>query len=687
MKKKDTPIINPYRKNSVEKYKNYPAEVVLKRVLKYAWKSKFLILTSLIILFVTTYIELYQPKLINSVLDDHLLGVQTTWAIDEDGDVSFNGNNYSKIKEEDITEKDEIISIVYLDGNYYMVDGAYDSSDVVSLDKDSNKLTLKDDSLIEATVLGKEELKAFYEPSVNPIARLLILYGILILVSIVLRYCYHVFFLTASMRLTLDIRKDAFSKLNRLPMKYFTSEPSGKVVTKITSDSEGIRGLYEVIFSILTAVISLVMVYIELFRVNWKLSLLTLLATPFILLWMTVYRRVNNKYHHRIREMNSIINASMAQYVDGMPIIQQFNKEEKMTNEYDGLLYANYQNKMKALKINSVFGGELLLVIQNALLALIIFYFGRQYLNASGIITAGALYLYVTYINKIFDPIREIFANLNALEDSFVASSRIFDFLDQEEDKYLGFDERPNFKGDIKFKDINFAYDEALVLKDVNIHVKSGEFIGLVGHTGSGKSTLMVLLQRFYDLKEGQILIDDVDFMEYTKQEVRSNIGYVLQEPALFSGTIKSNITFGIEASDSEVEKVLELIGAKKFVKDYPKGIHTELAYLGGNLSTGEKQLLSFARILLRNPSILILDEATANIDTETEILIQNALKVLAEGRTTFVVAHRLSTIRNADNIFVLDDGRVVESGTHDELYNLNGKYRAMYEAQYNKEK
>lgn len=687
MKKKDTPIINPYRKNSVEKYKNYPAEVVLKRVLKYAWKSKFLIISSLLILLLTTYIELYQPKLINSVLDDHLLGVQTTWVIDEDGEVSFDGNNYSKIKAEDITENDEIISIVYLDGNYYMVDGSCDSSDIVSLDKESNKLTLKDDSLIEATVLGKEELKAFYEPSVNPIARLLILYGILILISIVLRYCYHVFFLTASMRLTLDIRKDAFSKLNRLPMKYFTSEPSGKVVTKITSDSEGIRGLYEVIFSILTAVISLVMVYIELFKVNWKLSLLTLLATPFILLWMTVYRRVNNKYHHRIREMNSIINASMAQYVDGMPIIQQFNKEDKMTNEYDGLLYANYQNKMKALKINSVFGGELLLVIQNALLALIIFYFGRQYLNASGIITAGALYLYVTYINKIFDPIREIFANLNALEDSFVASSRIFDFLDQEEDKYLGFDERPNFKGDIKFKDINFAYDEALVLKDVNIHVKSGEFIGLVGHTGSGKSTLMVLLQRFYDLKEGKILIDDVDFMEYTKQEVRSNIGYVLQEPALFSGTIKSNITFGIDASDSEVEKVLELIGAKKFVKDYPKGIHTELAYLGGNLSTGEKQLLSFARILLRNPSILILDEATANIDTETEILIQNALKVLAEGRTTFVVAHRLSTIRNADNIFVLDDGRVVESGTHDELYNLNGKYRAMYEAQYNKEK
>jgi ATP-binding cassette subfamily B protein len=195
----------------------------------------------------------------------------------------------------------------------------------------------------------------------------------------------------------------------------------------------------------------------------------------------------------------------------------------------------------------------------------------------------------------------------------------------------------------------------------------------------------MVILQRCYELKEGKILIDDNDFMNYTKQEIRSNIGYVLQEPAIFSGTIKSNITFGIDATDEEVEKVLEMIGATKFVKDYPNGINTNLDYLGGNLSTGEKQLISFARILLRNPSIIILDEATANIDTETEILIQNALKVLASGRTTFVVAHRLSTIRNADNIYVLDDGKIVEEGTHDELYALNGKYRQMYEAQYDK--
>lgn len=689
MSRKNARKIDANKTSKFDKYYNYPAEVVLKRVLKYAWKSKYLILLSLIFLVFYTYLELFQPKLIDTMLDDELLGVQTTWMVADDGNVDFNKQKYKKIDIDKAKEIESgIISIVYTEDGYYAIDGVYKNSEL-DYDLELKKFNLKDDInvVINATLINKMEMKKFFEPSFSPIFRLLIIYGITTLIIIVLRYLQHVFFLTASMRLTLDIRNDAFDKLNRLPMGYFVSEPSGKIVTKITSDSEGVRGLYQVIFSILTAGISLLMVYFELFRVNWKLSLITLLATPFILLWMTVYRKVNNKYHHRIREMNSIINASMAQYVDGVSMIQQFNKEDAMTTEYDELLITNYGNKMKALKINSVFGGELLLLIQNGLLAVIIFYFGRRFLGNAEAITAGALYLYVTYINKVFDPIREIFANLNSLEDSFVASSRIFDLLDQEEDKYLGFSQRPDIKGDIKFENVTFAYDENVVLKDVNMHILPGQFIGLVGHTGSGKSTMMILLQRFYDLQKGKIKIDDVDFMQYTKQQVRSTIGYVLQEPALFSGTIKSNVAFGLDVSDEEVEKVLELIGAKKFVEDYPEGIHTKLEYLGGNLSTGEKQLISFARILLRNPSIIILDEATANIDTETENIIQHALNVVASGRTTFVVAHRLSTIRNADNIFVLDDGKIVEQGTHEQLYELGGKYRQMYEAQYNKNK
>ncbi|MFA5766214.1 MAG: ATP-binding cassette domain-containing protein, partial [Bacilli bacterium] len=223
------------------------------------------------------------------------------------------------------------------------------------------------------------------------------------------------------------------------------------------------------------------------------------------------------------------------------------------------------------------------------------------------------------------------------------------------------------------------------VLENVSFKTASGQFIGLVGHTGSGKTTLMSLLERYYDLEEGQILVDGVDYLSYSKQDIRNNIGIILQDASIFEGTIKSNIAFGLDVSDEDVEDILLKIGANKFVNVYPKGIHTEVSFMGDNLSTGEKQLIAFARILLRNPSIIILDEATANIDTETEVMIQKSLMVLSENRTTFVVAHRLSTIRSADMIYVLEDGKIVESGNHEQLYHLEkGKYRAMYEAQYN---
>ena len=669
-----------------DRYQNYPPEVVLKRVVKYAWKSRILIGLSLLFLTIYTVLELFQPMLVSKLLDDYLLSVQTTW--EKAGDeVLFDGNYYQKKTE--LSDPNNLYTIVYYDSKYILVDGEVLKENIVGCQETEtpNILSIElAETKANGRILNKDELKCFFNPVIPLIIKVIIIYAILTILITILRFFQNIFFENASMRLTLDMRRSAFDKLNRLPMNYFVQEPSGKIVTKIISDSEGVRGLYSVIFQIIAAVISLVMVLAALFLAEWKLALICICVTPIILLWMTVYRKVNNKYHHKIREMNSIINANMAQYVGGMEIIQQFEKEEQMHDEYDKLLKTNYRNKMNALKINSVFGGELLGLIRNALTALVIFYFGRNILHGSSVISAGLLYLYVTYIERIVDPIMMIFANLNSLEDSFVASSRIFDLLDQPEDLYLGFNEKPNFKGDVEFKNITFSYDlENPVLKDVSFKVKSGDFIGLAGHTGSGKTTIMTLLQRFYDLQEGQILIDGVDFMEYTKQEIRSNIGYVIQEPAIFSGTIKSNITMNEEFSDEEVEKVLLMIGAEKFVNGFTKGIHTELDHLGSNLSTGEKQLLSFARILLRDPKIIILDEATANIDTQTESIIQNALAVLAKGRTTFVVAHRLSTIQHANQIYVLNAGQIAEHGTHEELYNANGYYRSMYDAQFKK--
>lgn len=669
-----------------DRYQNYPPEVVLKRVVKYAWKSRLLIGLSLLFLTIFTVLELFQPKLVSKLLDDYLLSVQTTWE-KAGSEVLFENEYYQKKTEN--SDPNNLYTIVYYESKYILIDTEIQKENIESIEATDveNKLVINtSDSKFNGRILNKDELRCFFNPVIPLIIKVIIIYAILTIIITILRFFQNIFFENASMRLTLDMRRSAFDKLNRLPMNYFVQEPSGKIVTKIISDSEGVRGLYSVIFQIIAAVISLVMVLIALFMAEWKLALICICVAPIILVWMTVYRKVNNKYNHRIREMNSIINANMAQYVGGMEIIQQFEKEEQMHDEYDELLKTNYKNKMNSLKINSVFGSELLGLIRNGLTALVIFYFGRNILTGSSVISAGLLYLYVTYIERIVDPIMMIFFNLNALEDSFVASARIFDLLDQPEDLYLGFNEKPNFKGNVEFKNITFSYDGINpVLKNISFSVKSGDFIGLAGHTGSGKTTIMTLLQRFYDLQDGQIIIDGVDFMEYTKQEVRSNIGYVIQEPAIFSGTIKSNITMNEEFSDEEVEKVLMMIGAEKFVNGFTKGIHTELDHLGSNLSTGEKQLLSFARILLRDPKIIILDEATANIDTQTESIIQKALAVLAKGRTTFVVAHRLSTIQHADQIYVLNAGEIAEHGTHEELYNANGHYRSMYDAQFQK--
>lgn len=667
----------------------YASEAVLSRVFKYAMKSKVIIILSSLFLIGFTVMELIQPMLVSTILDEHLLGIQTTYVnVSEENDktVVYDDNHYLKVKdyEQEINDDLTFITVVYFDNNYHVVFGQVESNQIEIIEE--GVAYLEDGTTFVSAQLSKEEVELFFKHSPKAIINILIWYAVLTILIMVLRYGHNIMFTDASMRLTLDMRKNAYEKLNRLPISYFSEEPSGKIVTKINSDSEGVRGLYQVIFSIGSAIVSLLLVYGGLFIADWKLALLTLVILPIIILWMTVYRRINNRYHHKIREMNSIINAHLAQYVSGVSIIQVFNKEQKMTQEYDDLLIKNYKNKIKRQRIDSLFGSELLNLLQRLLTALVIFYFGRKYLSGSAAVSAGTIYLYITYLGRVINPLMSIFSNLNQLEDSFVASSRIFEFLDTDEDKFIGYGAIPRFNGKVEFKDVSFSYDdENKVLKNVNIAVNPGEFIGLVGHTGSGKSTMMSLLVRFYDLKEGQILIDDVDFMTYTKQEVRSHIGYILQDPALFEGTIKYNIAFEEEVDDQVIIDILRQIGADKFIDVFPEGIHSKVEYLGNNLSTGEKQLIAFARMLLKNPSILILDEATANIDSETEQLIQKALSVLAEGRTTFVVAHRLSTIKDADRIYVFDDGRVVEQGTHSELYAMNGKYRKMYDAQYHK--
>lgn len=674
----------------------YSTATILKRVFKYALRSKKLIFISLVFLLIYSLLEVVQPLLIKKLLDDELAGVQTTWievAEENKYTVVLDGKYYMKEKEGYEPIRKVTIRYFEEENAYLMIEGEVSEKGKVSgwADEDQTQVIVsfneegKEDKIYQARKLTVEEMRSFFMVSVNNIIFILIIFAIVSIIILIARFIQHVSFTSASMKLTLFMRSEAFNKLNRLPITYFAKEPHGKTVTKVTYDSEGVQGLYQVVFSIVSASISLVLVYIGLIYLDVKLALLTLIGAPFISLWLTVYRRTINQYNHSIREMNSRINGKLAEFVNGVGIIQLFNKEQVMADEYDVMLKTNYHTKMKSTVVSSLFGWEMLVLLRRLGTAFILLYFGFQYFSPTVVVVGTTIYVYTEYLEKLIGPIADIFQNLNGLEDSLVSASRIFELLDEEEDTGIGRKSDVKFNGNIKFENVSFAYEgDNYVLKNINIDIKANQFVGLVGHTGSGKSTLMSLLERYYDLKEGKIYIDGVDYMTYSKQEVRQNIGIILQDPAIFEGTIKSNITLGEDVPDEEVEKILLEIGGDKFVCGYPQGIHTPVTYMGENLSTGEKQLISFARILLRNPSIIILDEATANIDTETEQLIQNALTILSKNRTTIVIAHRLSTIRNADVIYVLEDGRVVESGTHDELYHKkDGKYRAIYDAQY----
>lgn len=667
---------------------DYTSKEILARVFKYAWRNKFVLLLSVFLLISFTFLEMVQPLITKQIIDTELTGVQTTWVETMDSSkASYNGKFYEKTDQ----NTGNIYTIKYskdLEG-YIFIEGSYKEYYIESLDQSTNTINLKKDDLSVSSnyqVLG-DDITKFYSLSKPLITRWIIIFGIISILILIFRLTQRVTYVSASMKLTLDLRKETFDKLNRLPISYFSTEPSGKTVTKMIFDSEGVRGVYDVMFEIFSASISLIIVYVGLFVLDYRLALLTFLAFPIIWIWLTVYRSKVNHYNFMIRESNSVLNGRLAEFVNSVGVIQIFNKEEKMSNEYDHMLIENTGYRNRRLVITTFFGNEMLMTIQRIIVAFVLLYFGLRYFDTRTLLIATTISVYIDYIGRLVQPISSVFANLNTLEDSLVSASRVFSFLDEKEDTGLGEITGKEFTGKIEFKNVSFYYEkENYVLKDVSLKINPGDFVGLVGHTGSGKSTMMSLLERYYDLEEGEILLDGENYLNYSKADIRENIGLILQDAVIFEGTIKENIAYGIEATDEEVINVLLAIGGDKFVYELKDGIHSKTSYQGENLSIGEKQIIAFARILLKNPKILILDEATANIDTETELLIQNALNVLTENRTTFVVAHRLSTIQNADHIIVLDEGRIVEEGKHQELMALKGKYRDMYEAQIRKQ-
>ncbi len=520
--------------------------------------------------------------------------------------------------------------------------------------------------------------------NMQPILQLLGLYFLIAVVYAIMSYYQTIVFQTAGSNVIKHLRTNLFEHIQKLPIKYFDNLPAGKVVARITNDTQTILELFTVMLpTYIAGFANILGIIIVIFYFNTKVGLLALIVVPLLFFWLMLYRKISDKYNHIVRERNSDMNAMLNESINGMTIIQAFNQEAKIQQEYDELNKEYLKNYERIIKLDSLTSHNLMGIIRSAVFLIMIYIFGQSFLSNEATLTAGMMYILVDYLTRLFNPMFNIVNQLSVLEQARVSSNRVFEMMD-ETPEIIEQDELLITRGEVKFQDVSFGYKkDELVLKNINIHAAPGQTIGLVGHTGSGKSSIMNLLFRFYDPTKGQILIDGVDTKSVTKASMRSRMGIVLQDPYLYTGTILSNITLGDNRiSRKTAEHALMRVGGHRVLQSLEQGIDTEVVERGATLSSGQRQLISFARALAFDPKILILDEATASIDSETEAMIQQAMDVLKSGRTTFVIAHRLSTIKNADQILVLDKGEIIEHGTHDELIALQGQYAKMYALQ-----
>lgn len=520
--------------------------------------------------------------------------------------------------------------------------------------------------------------------NMQPILQLLGLYFLIAVVYAIMSYYQTIVFQTAGSNVIKHLRTNLFEHIQKLPIKYFDNLPAGKVVARITNDTQTILEVFTVMLpTYIAGFANILGIIIVIFYFNAKVGLLALIVVPLLFFWLMLYRKISDKYNHIVRERNSDMNAMLNESINGMTIIQAFNQEAKIQREYDELNKEYLKNYERIIKLDSLTSHNLMGIIRSAVFLIMIYIFGQSFLSNEATLTAGMMYILVDYLTRLFNPMFNIVNQLSVLEQARVSSNRVFEMMD-ETPEIIEQGELLITRGEVKFQNVSFGYKkDELVLKDINIHAAPGQTIGLVGHTGSGKSSIMNLLFRFYDPTEGQILIDGVDTKSVTKASMRSRMGIVLQDPYLYTGTILSNITLGDNRiSRQTAEHALMRVGGHRVLQSLEQGIDTEVVERGATLSSGQRQLISFARALAFDPKILILDEATASIDSETEAMIQQAMDVLKSGRTTFVIAHRLSTIKNADQILVLDKGEIIEHGTHDELIALQGQYAKMYALQ-----
>lgn len=497
------------------------------------------------------------------------------------------------------------------------------------------------------------------------------------------------------------IRKKVYRKIHQLGMRYFDQKPTGWLITRITNDTD-LFDFWQTLFNALTSLLSIIIAFIALFIIDHQIALVMLLILPLLILAVLIYQKVSTKVYQAMLAKRSELNTKLNEYISGMRIIQQFRQESRLGNEFEKTNDEYYGYRKRVIQINGILLSPLVNFLMAISIVVVLLMYSNRNLHA--VVEAGLIYAFISNVQIYFNPISGLMDSLSNFSNGLVASSRIKTIMEEKEfapqqglstsvsknvdEKFTDRKSVSNFpiirEGKIEFRNVSFSYDgEHQVLKNISFIVNPGETLAFVGHTGSGKSSIINVFMRFYEFTEGQVLIDDQDIRSYSKEELRKKIGLVLQDSFMFVASVTDNIKMmNPQITDQAAKEAARFVQADKFIKDLENGYETKVIEGGAAFSAGERQLINFARTIVRNPKILLLDEATANIDTETEALIQEGLTNMRQNRTTMAIAHRLSTIKDADQILVLNKGEIIERGNHDQLLELNGYYADMYRIQ-----
>ena len=508
-------------------------------------------------------------------------------------------------------------------------------------------------------------------------------YGLFIL-RVVFTFIGEYYFSKVAHSIVRDLREESFSNLQKLGMSYFDKTPVGSIVSRLTNDTQAVADMFGTIFSsFLNSVLRFVVTLTAMVSLSWQLTILMILFIPIMLGSVYLYQRLSSRLVEITRAKLSDLNTKLSESIEGMRIVQAFNQEKRLLDEFEGVNKEHLRYMSKSLAVDSLLLRPAMALFKILAYGVILAYFGLSWQTAG--FTAGLIYAFIQYTNQLFNPLIELMQNFSVLQTSMISAGRVFELIDNTE--YEPKQTNSDYKieeGNIEFNNVSFSYDgKQDVLKNITFNVNKGETIAFVGSTGSGKSSIINLFLRFYEFERGKIYIDGVDIKDYSTKELRDKIGLVLQDPFLYHGTVESNIRmYKDNLTENDIEEAARFVDADNFIQELPEKYKSKVTERGSTFSSGQRQLITFARTIAAEPKILILDEATANIDSETEETIQCSLEKMRKGRTTIAIAHRLSTIQDANCIYVLDKGEIIESGTHEQLLERKGTYYKMYQLQ-----